>query len=57
MKAKEKTVKIEERTHTRLRKLARKNGRLVGPLATELITEGMDARAEQAAKSKTDEPQ
>lgn len=45
MNEKVKTVKLAERTHARVRKLAKKDGRLVGPLVTELVTEAMDARA------------
>ena len=55
MNTKVKTVKLEERAHARVRNLARKDGRLVGPLVTELVNEAMDARIE-SSKLKESEP-
>jgi hypothetical protein len=39
-----KNIKISDRTHVRIKKEASSTGRLLGPLADELINSALDSR-------------
>ena len=48
MKTQTKTVKLDDRTHARVKKLAQKDGRIISPLVSELVNEALNARIESS---------